>query len=283
MIRVEKELLERCNESLRAFITEFKRKAIYQHQLDVLVHKTTMDSKVYKVKVVDPRTSPPFVVGYLGYNGQYSVESSRIHNGKYASYRDDYNRKYSGNLKTAVKTARDTLKPFSWDEVASKTSRMANTYLRDLVNGPSSKINDAVRYTISSVDIVEELMAAMEDGRTFKTDKFNVALAAVRDNHAEAARLNSLNYSAHFVSVDNTGRYVSTLWATPLTEEQVPECIKTKISLLKLVSNEFFYDNINPENVMPEVGARTGAETYWVFLTGDELQKIKSELFTPND
>lgn len=269
MIYVDKVLLAECEPPLREFILEYKRKAVFTTPLYIEADKRTTANKVYRVRVEDRRINPAFVVGTMHYDGDYVVFSERIQNERYASWRPDYNRKRSQDIKKAARTAATFLTPFKLTEIAKQHAGEVKSILRNWANHPISKIHEAVRYSISFEDLLEEVTWAVQNQHTFKNNKLNAAKGIFEHYNEEAKRREAADYSAIFVTTDEQGRYISEAWPVPLLEEQVPESIRSKISLLKLVDGDFSSD-VNRNNVMKEVGVRTATNVFWVFVTAEE-------------
>jgi hypothetical protein len=256
------------------FFNEYKKKAVFNVVLtakprDVshLNNKTTGTIEIY-----DNRLDKPFLVGKLIYScGTYTVESPRISNDKYARWNASYHTKSSENLKRAVKNAVDYVTPFTWQMVAAQSKSNVRSSLSAWAEGPSRKIHEAVQYKISRVDLIDEIQAALMDGRNFHNANMNLAKEVVLQYKEEAERRVALDMTELFVTVDEWGRYVSDKWATPKQESEMHEDVLTKIGLLKMM-------DVDPDKeetaTLDEVGVRVSNKVFWVFLPKDIYKAV---------
>ena len=251
------------------FFNEYKKKAVFNVVLtakprDVshLNNKTTGTIEIY-----DNRLDKPFLVGKLIYScGTYTVESPRISNEKFARWNSQHRTKSSENLKRAVKNAVDYVTPFTWHMIAENSKESVHRTLNSWAEGPTRKIYEAVQYKISRVDLIDEIQAALMNGRTFHNSNMNLAKEVVAEYKEEAERRVALDMKELFVTIDEWGRYVSDRWATPKQESEMHEDILTKIGLLKMMDVD-----IDKEETatLDEVGVRVSDKVFWVFLPRD--------------
>jgi hypothetical protein len=251
------------------FFNEYKKKAVFNvvltakpRDISHLQNKTTATIEIY-----DTRLDKPFLVGKLICScGTYTVESPRITNDKYAKWNSQYHTKSSENLKRAVKNAVDYITPFTWRMVAEGSRDTVRRDLNSWAEGPSRKIHDAVQYKISRVDLIDEIQAALEEGRNFHNANMNVAKEVFAQYKEESERRVTLDMKELFVTVDEWGRYVSDKWATPKQESEMHEDILTKIGLLKMMDVDVEKEETA---TLDEVGVRVSDKVFWVFLPRD--------------
>ena len=259
------------------FFNEYKKKAVFgvvltakPRDVSHLNNKTTGTIEVY-----DTRLDKPFLVGKLIHScGAYMVESPRISNDKYAKWNtSQYHTKSSENLKRAVKNAVDYITPFTWQMVAAESKDNVRKALSTWSEGPYRRIQEAVQYKISRDDLINEIEAALKEGRTFHNNNLNRAKEIVSEYKEEAERRVALKMKELFVTVDEWGRYVSESWTTPKQESEMHEDVLTKISLLKMM-------DVDPDKeetaTVDEVGVRVSDKVFWVFLPNDIYKTVTS-------
>jgi len=259
------------------FFNEYKKKAVFNVVLTAkprditnINHKTTGIIEVY-----DTRLDKPFLVGRLIHGGgTYTVESPRISNDKYAKWNtSQYHTKSSENLKRAVKNAVDYITPFTWQMVAAQSKNNVRSALSTWSEGPTRKIQEAVQYKISRNDLINEIEAALKDGRAFHNNNLNLAKEIVAEYKEEAERRIALNMNALFVTVDEWGRYVSDKWSVPKQESEMHEDVLTKIGLLKMMD---VYPYKEETATVDEVGVKVSDKVFWVFLPKDIYEAVTS-------
>jgi hypothetical protein len=251
------------------FFQAYKKKAVFNHVLTAMPKVNSSRNDARSIEIFDNRVDPPFKVGTIWWDGDsYMVESPRICNEKYARWNSQYHTKSTSDLSRAVKNALQFIKPFDWKMVAEQDKGDVKRALNDWVHKPYSRIADAISHNISRSDLFNELKTAIEEGRDFVSPNINKAKAVMAEHIEESTRRQELGLEALFVSTDQYGRYVSDKWDNSKTDEELPEDVRTKIGLLKMVESG---------ETLAEVGVRSGKNIFWVFINVNEYKALTAK------
>jgi hypothetical protein len=207
---------------------------------------------------------------------QYFVESRKIVNNKYNTWRDQHNRLFCADEGKAIKNAITNLRPYSPKELVNA----AATKYKNKIDGHIEKKRDEFHGVMSPLTYRDVLAAEIQNlvakGVEFTTEPFIRAAAQAAKLLAERDVLMKKSYGSYFVNVRMMG---SEQWvdiaevATPRTTsyrepnkytndelqsmriDDLPEDIKGKLAVIATCEVGHY---------VPEVGYRSSEKTFWV-------------------
>ena len=237
----------------------------------------------------------PYVMGYIGYGdfqttakamqSSYVVSSRHIMNYKYADYNDQYYMAMSINISTAVRNAKKYLRPLTTKDMAldehndmqrksndteSRASNAKNTAQSDLLarSNREKKIeyNPMLEYMRTLVKVGHEFTDKelesnlltyfkLEDEHKVLLDKgINVSYVRIYEKYGK-----QVFDVAPIISKDRYSHIVGDI--TPYGKADVPEDIVGKVSMLSMVDNGHWVD---------DVGYRVDATMFYVTAKSNE-------------
>ena len=246
-------------------------------------------------KVYMHMPNDPYVMGYIGYGdfqtttkamqSSYVVSSRHIMNMKYADYNDQYYMAMSINLSTAVRNAKKYLRPLTTKDMAldehndmqrksndteSRASNAKNTAQSDLLarSNREKKIeyNPMLEYMRTLVKVGHEFTDKelesnlltyfkLEDEHKVLLDKgINVSYVRIYEKYGK-----QVFDVAPIISKDRYSHIVGDI--TPYGKADVPEDIVGKVSMLSMVDNGHWVD---------DVGYRVDATMFYVTAKSNE-------------
>ena len=246
-------------------------------------------------KVYMHMPNDPYVMGYIGYGdfqtttkamqSSYVVSSRHIMNMKYADYNDQYYMAMSINLSTAVRNAKKYLRPLTTKDMAldehndmqrksndteSRASNAKNTAQSDLLarSNREKKIeyNPMLEYMRTLVKVGHEFTDKelesnlltyfkLEDEHKVLLDKgINVSYVRIYEKYGK-----QVFDVAPIISKDRYNHIVGDI--TPYGKADVPEDIVGKVSMLSMVDNGHWVD---------DVGYRVDATMFYVTAKSNE-------------
>lgn len=207
---------------------------------------------------------------------QYFVESRKIINNKYNTWRDQHSRLFCADEGKAIKNALTNLRPYSPKELVNA----AATKYKDKINDHIERKKDEFHGVMSPLTYRDVLAAEIQNlvakGVEFTTEPFIRAAAQAAKLLAERDVLMKKSYGSYFVNVRMMG---SEQWvdiaevATPRTTsyrepnkymndelqamriDDLPEDIKGKLAVIATCEVGHY---------VPEVGYRSSEKTFWV-------------------
>ena len=207
---------------------------------------------------------------------QYFVESRKIINNKYNTWRDQHSRLFCADEGKAIKNAITNLRPYSPKELVNA----AATKYKDKIDGHIEKKKDEFHGVMSPLTYRDVLAAEVQNlvakGVEFTTEPFIRAAAQAAKLLAERDVLVKKSYGSYFINVRMMG---SEQWvdiaevATPRTTsyrepnkymndelqamriDDLPEDIKGKLAVIATCEVGHY---------VPEVGYRSSEKTFWV-------------------
>ena len=246
-------------------------------------------------KVYMHMPNDPYVMGYIGYGdfqttakamqSSYVVSSRHIMNMKYADHNDQYYMAMSINLDTAVRNAKKYLRPLTTKDMAldehndmqrksndteSRASNAKNTAQSDLLarSNREKKIeyNPMLEYMRTLVKVGHEFTDKelesnlltyfkLEDEHKVLLDKgINVSYVRIYEKYGK-----QVFDVAPIISKDRYSHIVGDI--TPYGKADVPEDIVGKVSMLSMVDNGHWVD---------DVGYRVDATMFYVTAKSNE-------------
>ena len=246
-------------------------------------------------KVYMHMPNDPYVMGYIGYGdfqttvkamqSSYVVSSRHIMNMKYADHNDQYYMAMSINLDTAVRNAKKYLRPLTTRDMAldeykdmqrkstdteSRASNAKNTAQSDLLarSNREKKIeyNPMLEYMRTLVKVGHEFTDKelesnlltyfkLEDEHKVLLDKgINVSYVRIYEKYGK-----QVFDVAPIISKDRYSHIVGDI--TPYGKADVPEDIVGKVSMLSMVDNGHWVD---------DVGYRVDATMFYVTAKSNE-------------
>ena len=246
-------------------------------------------------KVYMHMPNDPYVMGYIGYGdfqttvkamqSSYVVSSRHIMNMKYADHNDQYYMAMSINLDTAVRNAKKYLRPLTTKDMAldehndmqrkstdteSRASNAKNTAQSDLLarSNREKKIeyNPMLEYMRTLVKVGHEFTDKelesnlltyfkLEDEHKVLLDKgINVSYVRIYEKYGK-----QVFDVAPIISKDRYSHIVGDI--TPYGKADVPEDIVGKVSMLSMVDNGHWVD---------DVGYRVDATMFYVTAQSNE-------------
>jgi hypothetical protein len=190
----------------------------------------------------------------------YSVTSDTIENERYRPHNIKHRTKESRDFKTAVKTARQHLKPFDFARVMRDALFVYTSARESIAQGGHNAISQATRFNTS--DLMQEIRAMVVSGYTPKTAAFADAAAFIKEKGDEMERMKNYRPDTVFVWLQPhcaVYQYTGNAEArTAHTVEELPEEIRNKIAVL----------NIGEKNSpIIDVGVKVDDTKYWVFMS----------------
>jgi len=272
------------NSALQAFMAEVRKAFRGALFTPVEGHKT-------KVYVHMP--NDPYVLGWIGYGDYqttvtadqktYTVYSKNIMNMKYADYNDQHYMAMSVNLSTAVRNAKKYLRPLTTKDMAiDEYDRMLKLADKSKDKAELIKSNahmDLLRHTTSGKPnaLVEYMRTLISVGHEFTDKELEGSLLNYFKVEEEANVLKKKKVKTLFVRIyEKYGKQVFDVvsviknpqrWGhiadslTTYDKDKVPEYIMGKVSMLSMVDNGHWVD---------DVGYRVDATMFYVTAPDDE-------------
>ena len=208
--------------------------------------------------------APELPVGQIGLemddhrNLLFYVHSNRIENEKFASHSEGYRIKKSKNYATAVKTARQYIKPVTMEDVMFNGVTNLDKAITEIRQPAREKMYNALN--IARGDLFDELKYMMQIGYQPKTQKFADTLNTFT---------NELN---ELLEVEQYDPVVAMVWLKPdrveyqirgeklgdvaLTPQDVPQWIADKLPVLQIAE---------ANSPIKDVGVKVTDTMFWVF------------------
>lgn len=192
---------------------------------------------------------------------QYCIESRLIRNEKYASHNSDYYVKKTTDPKKFFKYLKEYAKPFSYQEVALRSMRNAESKFDDWRD---SKRRDAY-VSVSWEDVMDEVVKLHALGVTPQTDKFKNMYEKSLPDYLEYKavknrtfkRIHVLLQMDGTVAVSSLADYADVQKGSTLYEglDHVPQHIQEQVGMLRMMSVGDF---------VPNVGLKVNEKEFWV-------------------
>jgi len=273
-------LNENVRPELVKLITEFRRAQVSRFPINV---DATTDAKDL-IRFVDSRLpmdswNPKYLLARLEVsdtdkngNPVYKLSSRLIENEKYSSRNKEYHTKATNDLKKLLKLLKEYVKPYSAQEIASVSQFEATCKYEEWQELPQKFFNQAAS-GIGREDLAKEVLALMQRGVEFHTDKFRrVALEGMPHYIESARRQNMPSCRTHvYVQPDdsvvvttmpnNAGVDMGCLNYENLQASPVP--IQQAVAMLLMVDGNTF---------VPEAGFKVNDKQFWVEVNPHELK-----------
>jgi hypothetical protein len=218
---------------------------------------------VYNTIRITYTDAPDLILGALmvTYNENretlYGVGSESIRNERYASHNNEHRIKRSKDFKTAIKTARQYLKPMSVKNLCNDLHHVRDMAQSQITSPASAKMYEA--FNIAQSAVREEVEAMLSFGYTPKTQAFTKAFDLLRTEGEELKRIANYKPKATFVWLKTTSAHMVNSYGEETvahTMDAVPEDIRNKIAVLQIGSNR---------SAVMNVGVKVDDTKYWVF------------------
>jgi hypothetical protein len=235
----------------------------------------------------------PYILGWIGYGDfqttvsadqkSYTVYSKNIMNMKYADYNDQYYMAMSVNLSTAVRNAKKYLRPLTTKDMAieeydtmiklsekskDKAELLRTNALMDLLRqSVSGKTNALVEYMRALVSVGHEFtdkelegtllnyFKAEEEANVLKKKKVKTLFVRIYEKYGKQV----FDVVSVIKNPQRWGHIADSL--TTYDKDKVPEDIMGKVSVLSMVDNGHWVD---------DVGYRVDATMFHVTAPDDE-------------
>mgnify|MGYP003150460982 CR=1 FL=1 len=234
----------------------------------------------------------PFCLGWIGFGdfqttvsadkSSYVVYSKNISNWKYGDYNDQYHMAMSVNLNTAVRNAKKYLRPLSTSDMAlekysemithsekskSKASNDAYNALNDMLRSSTNRPNALVEYMRTLVNTGHEFtdkelegsllnyFKVEEEANVLKKKKVKTLFVRIYEKYGKQV----FDVVSVIKNPQRWGHIADSL--TTYDKDKVPEDIMGKVSVLSMVDNGHWVD---------DVGYRVDATMFHVTAPDDE-------------
>jgi hypothetical protein len=271
------------NESVRPelakLITEFRRAQVSRFPINV-----DANSDGGAIRFVDSRMpkdswNPKSILARLEVsdtdkngNPVYKLSSRLIENEKYSPTNNDYHTKSTNDLKKLLKLLKEYVKPYSAQEIANRTWYIADSRYDEWQTLPT-KFYHSASSGIGREDLAKEILALMQRGVEFHTEKFRrVALEGMPHYIESVRRQNMPSCKTHVYVQPDDSVVVTTLPNTAgidagcLNYENLqasPVPIQQAVAMLLMVEDDTF---------IPEAGYRVNDKQFWVEVNPHELK-----------
>ena len=271
------------NESVRPelakLITEFRRAQVSRFPINV---DANPDAEV--IRFVDSRMpkdswNPKLILARLEVsdtdkngNPVYKLSSRLIENEKYSPTNNDYHTKSTNDLKKLLKLLKEYVKPYSAQEIANRTWYVADSKYDEWQTLPT-KFYHSASSGIGREDLAKEILALMQRGVEFHTEKFRRVALEGMPHYIESVRRQSMpSCKTHVYVQPDDSVVVTTLPNTAgidagcLNYENLqasPVPIQQAVAMLLMVENDTF---------IPEAGYRVNDKQFWVEVNPHELK-----------
>ena len=203
------------------------------------------------------------VIGEIGISGdfnkpKYSICNINIDNGRY-TYGHHGQCKQSIHAKNIVKVAKNTLKPFSFDQIASRSKGNFDNGIRQIRDKwyweVRNKTND------SYVMFKDDLEHLQSIGYQAKSQQVKDIMEYITENKADLEKYYTYEPAHYFVLVKDDGvQYRLNLadkdpYITVPSKDDLPEDIKGKLFVLDITDKATFVE---------EVGLKENDGAYWI-------------------
>lgn len=246
-------------EALNEFLNKFKLKhATIPEVMYVKYMAHPINEKFGVLYFYDSKLGEPndkkTLVGAVGYERgkrgetEYIVSSRLIFNDQYSNWSDEKHQMRSRHLAKCLKNAMQYVVPMRWHEL----TQIAVNDAKSAFSGWAREFNGSAYILRLETDaIAEELENLIQQGVVFKTESFKKAVESLPKYREFKERI-SIDVKVDSV-VEHQGKYVYIQQGKVLepeiydTFETMPEDIRTKLSLLRIVDSKGF---------IPQVGYR---------------------------
>jgi hypothetical protein len=203
------------------------------------------------------------VIGEIGVSGdfnkpKYSICNINIDNGRY-TYGHHGQGKQSIHLKNIVKVAKNTLKPFSFDQIASRSKRNFEQGIGEIQNKWYWEVRNK---TNDSYDMYKDDLEHLQSiGYQPKNPKLKEIMQYLTENKENLDKYYKYNPPHYFVLVkDDQVQYRLNLadkdpCITVPSKDDLPEDIKGKLFVLDITDKTTFVE---------EVGLKENDGAYWI-------------------
>lgn len=192
-------------------------------------------------------------------SGKYCVMSERIANEKYSAASENYRAKQTQDIKKAVKSAMQFLRPFTFDEIQGKHKWTLSNAIDSVRDPASSKLRN--KLSVHMGDVADEIANMIASGYVPATRSFREALDLMVNEGAELKRLKDYKPRTCFVwsqasslayRFSDSGEII-----TVHNLADVPEVISTKLAVLNIADEG---------SAIADVGVRINKSMFWVFV-----------------
>jgi hypothetical protein len=194
---------------------------------------------------------------------QYVIESRLIHNEKYARHNSDFYTRKTTDPKKFAKYLKDYVKPFSYQEVAMRSMRLAEGKFDDWKGDKRREAYHTVN--VNWNDIMEEITKLQALGVKPQTEKFRKAYEIGIPAYEEYKGLENKSFKrihvfAHTdgtVAVSSFADYGDIQKGSTLYEEMsfLPQHIQEQVGMLRMMSTGDF---------VPNIGMKINEREFWV-------------------
>jgi hypothetical protein len=194
---------------------------------------------------------------------EYVIESRLIHNEKYARHNSDFYTRKTTDPKKFAKYLKDYVKPFSYQEVAMRSMRLAEGKFDDWKGDKRREAYHTVN--VNWNDIMEEITKLQALGVKPQTEKFRKAYEVGIPAYEEYKGLENKSFKrihvfAHTdgtVAVSSFADYGDIQKGSTLYEEMsfLPQHIQEQVGMLRMMSTGDF---------VPNIGMKINDREFWV-------------------
>ena len=192
-------------------------------------------------------------------SGKYCVRSERIANEKYSAGSEYYTVKQTQDIKKAVKTAMQFVRPFTFDEIQGKNKWQLTSAVESVRDPAASKLRN--KLSVHMGDVADEIANMIASGYVPATRSFREALDLMVNEGAELKRLKDYKPRTCFVwSQASSLSYRFTDSGEIITVHNladVPEVLSTKLAVLNIA---------DAGSAIADVGVRINKSMFWVFV-----------------
>lgn len=204
-------------------------------------------------------STPDIPVGKIGvdlYNSKYFISNDNINDGR-SVYRHQGQYKESKHLKNIVKIAKKTLAPYTFAQVATKSSDQFNRAVSTIYNEHMGRFKQSTN--IDFMDLYTEVQKICDSGYEPTTTGFKKVVDFMRDNKENIEKYWQYNPEHYFVWINNEGvqfKRKNQLEPTYVnSRNELPEEIIGKMAILDITDSKSYVE---------EIGFKESNSAYWV-------------------
>jgi hypothetical protein len=205
-------------------------------------------------------STPNIPVGKLGvdfYSGKFFISNDNIKDGR-SVYRHTGQYKESKHIKNIVRIAKKTLAPYTFTQVATKSSDQFNREVSSIYQRQMGKFKQSTQ--IEFMDMYKEVQNILASGYKPTTTGFKRVVDFISANREDIDKYWQYDPAHYFVWINNHGvefKRKDQLEPTHVANrDELPDEIKGKMAILDITDTRSYIE---------EVGFKENDSAYWVF------------------
>jgi hypothetical protein len=260
------------NDTLKDVVMQFRKAQVSRYPIETLIDRDNMigfvDSRFPTTRYTkDDMLAMVWVDQTTSRNGvqvaQYVVESRLIRNDKYSSHNSDFYTRKTTDPKKFFKYLKEYVKPFTYQEVALRSIKSAESKFDDWKQDKRREAYHTVN--VNWNDIMEEITKLHALGVKPQTEKFRkayeVGIPAYEEfkgiENRSFKRIHVFAHTDGTVAVSSFADYGDIQKGATLYEEMsyVPQHIQEQVGMLRMMSMGDF---------VPNIGMKITDREFWV-------------------